>query len=66
MSTSQYITCQKCNGSGRLYKCLRCGVVFRHIHKYSDCGSIGCDGERSKELECDECHGSGKANEKRS
>ncbi len=47
--------CQRCNGTGKLQECLRCKVVYRHIHKYSDCGSIGCDGEMSKTVPCTEC-----------
>lgn len=47
--------CERCNGEGTLQKCHRCGVVYRHIHKYSDCDSPGCDGERSDPVPCPDC-----------
>lgn len=55
--------CETCNGTGQMCKCVRCGAEFRHIHKYSDCGSIGCDGERSTDVKCRTCNGVGKVYE---
>jgi hypothetical protein len=51
--------CERCNGHGDLHRCRRCKVVYCHIHKYSDCGSPGCDGERSDPVPCPDCGGSG-------
>ena len=47
--------CERCNGHGTLHKCVRCGVVYCYIHKYSDCDSPGCDGERSETIPCPDC-----------
>ncbi len=31
--------------AGDWYQCRRCRVEYQHINKYSDCDSIGCEGE---------------------
>lgn len=53
------IRCQACNGHGYVYRCKRCGTLYAHVHKYSDCDGIGCDGEESDELKCETCQGTG-------
>lgn len=62
------LKCRDCHGSGRIafqpslcgqqchdglsYRCCRCKKEFRHINKYSDCDSVGCEGEQSDRIEC--------------
>lgn len=52
--------CDTCNGHGYVYRCHGCGTLYRHIHKYSDCGNARCDGERSTDIKCEDCGGTGK------
>lgn len=47
--------CPGCGVGQKYYRCRRCGVVYQHIHKYSDCGSPGCNGERVDDAPCPTC-----------
>lgn len=51
--------CGRCNGGGTLCKCRGCGTLFRHVHRYSDCGNAACEGERSDDVPCPGCDGRG-------
>lgn len=53
--------CERCNGGGKLQKCRGCGGLYRHIHKYSDCDNVRCEGKGSTDVPCDACGGSGQA-----
>ena len=49
--------CKTCGGR-QMYRCQTCGVVYVHINKYSDCGSIPaarCEGSASDPVKCPEC-----------
>lgn len=57
--------CAECmGGRWQHYRCCRCGVVFRAVHKYSDCGSVGCEGERVEPAPCHACRDAGSVNGK--
>lgn len=51
--------CQECNGTGQLCRCRGCGTLYRHIHKYSDCGNVRCEGKPSDDVTCPDCGGTG-------
>lgn len=60
LATAATAKCETCNGGGTLCRCRRCGHTYRHIHKYSDCGNASCEGERSDDVKCEDCGGTGK------
>lgn len=53
--------CRRCGGGReQFYRCRGCGKVYRHVHKYSDCGSATCEGEDSDPAPCPDCAGRGR------
>lgn len=48
--------CKDCNGGEWEYRrCRKCAVVYLYTGKYSDCGSLGCEYEKSGPAPCPAC-----------